>query len=79
MFAVLPKRSSHTVTHMLKAVVVAEAMAKAKDPAMMKIAEIRVPAMMMAARAVAAAVASLSLFTNQVQRNPHLSMPEICL
>lgn len=75
MFAMRLKRNSHMVTHMLKAVVAAEAMAKVL--AMMIIAEIKVHAMMTVARVAAVAVANPLPRPNQVQSCLHLSMPGI--
>ncbi len=69
-------KSFQTVTHTLQAVVVVEE-AKAANA-------VRTIAKTIIAKAtekeeLAAAVASPALFTNQVQRSPHLSMPGISL
>ena len=76
MYGVPPKKSFHTVTHMLQAVVVAE-VAKAAN-AVLKTAKTMIVKAMEKEELVAA-VASPSLFTNQVRRSLHLSMQGIFL
>ena len=75
MYAAPLRKSYHMDTYTLK--VAAVAGKTGKNPAMMRIARIKLPATTMELRVAAVAAANLLQVPSRVQSGPHLSMPEI--